>query len=278
MEKLKTLSEIKEILLADLVLDKAQVRTVGVGHGIKELADSIRKIGLLEPIVVCPSDESGKYEILAGQRRFLAHKEIGATTIKAVVLEKPVNEIEAKAISLTENMLREELPTKDMINVCTYLYKKYGSVKHVAEETGLPTHKVSEYVKYDRLIPSLKEMVDKGEVDLKVALRAQDAASVEGEPKTEDAVKLAKEMRTMTGIQQKKIVKEREKNPSKSADTVIEEAKSGRVVQIYVSLGPNVHTALQKYAKVEETSQDDAASSLIEEGLIGKGFIETETE
>ena len=93
--------EIKEIPLDDLVIGKGQVRVRDVGKEINELADSIAKIGLLEPIVVCETEESGKYEILTGQRRFLAHKQLQLEKIKCCVLDGKVDETDAKIISIT---------------------------------------------------------------------------------------------------------------------------------------------------------------------------------
>src|SRR5438132_8086387 len=161
--------ELKEIQLSDLEIGKGQVRTREVGKEIDELADSIRKIGLLEPIVVCESETPGKYEIITGQRRFLAHQELKKKTILAMVIDKRVDEKTAKIISLTENLLRRDLNQRDLVDVCTYLYRKYGTIQAVVEETGLPYSKVNQYVKFDQLIPQLKEMVQKAEVTLPTA-------------------------------------------------------------------------------------------------------------
>ncbi len=273
MKKVKHETKIKEIPLENLYLEKAQVRNVNVGKDIKELADSIRKVGLIEPIIVGPADKDGKHEIYAGQRRFLAHHELGEKTIKAVVTDHHLEEIEAKVISLTENMVRLELPQKDLIDVCTFLYKRYGSIKCVAEETGLSYPKVSQYVKYDRLIPKLKAMVDEG-LDVNVALKAQDAASVTGEPKADVATTYAKEMKTMSGEQRKRVLEESQKDPEKPAEEVLEEAKAGKqIVQLRIQLGPKLNEALQKYSMETHTPPEEAASNLIEEQLKKEGFF-----
>ena len=265
--------EVKEIPLASLVIGKAQVRTRDVGKDIEELAASIAKIGQLEPIVVCPSREKGKYEILTGQRRYLAHKQLGKNTILACILDREVDEIEAKVISVTENLVRNDLNNKDLIDACTALYRRYGSIKDVAEETGLPYPKVAEYVKYDRLRPELKKLVDDSEVELKAALRAQDAASVSGECDTDEAVMLAKELSRMTGAQQTNVVRKRKENPGGDISEIVEEAKSGaKVTQVVVTITANLHQCLKQFAKEEHTSIDDAASSLIEEALTSKGY------
>ena len=66
--------DFKEIPLDDLVIGLGQVRTRDVAKEVDELADSISQVGLLEPIVVCSTEVEGKYEIVTGQRRFLARQ------------------------------------------------------------------------------------------------------------------------------------------------------------------------------------------------------------
>jgi len=267
----------REIRLRDLVISKGQARLSQVGEDIDQLAASIRKVGLLEPIVVCPADKPGKYEILTGQRRVLAHQQLQMETILACVLDKRVDDITAKVISVTENLVRKDLNRRDLITACTALYKQYGSMKDVADETGLPYPKVCEYVKYDRLKPDLKKLVDNGEVDIKAALRAQDAASVSGSYKADEAVKLAKEMSNMSGAQQEHIVKTREANPKRPVDDIIEAAKSGeKITQIVVKLGAGAFSSLKAFASDEGTNTDDAARMLIEEGLSTKGLLKEE--
>ncbi len=267
-----TIKAIKDIPLADLVIGKGQVRVKDVGKELDELADSIEVMGLLEPIVVAPADKSGKYEILTGQRRFLAHKQLKKQTIAAVVLSERVDEHIAKAISVTENLVRRDISQKEKIDACTSLYKKYGSFAAVRDATGLSYDTVRHYVRYDRLVPDLKKLVDDG-VDVKVALRAQDAASVSGTTNVAEAVKLAKEMSGMSGVQQQRIVDDRESNPDTPVDDVIEGAKTGaKITQIVVTLSAEVHRSLQTFANSEGQNQDDAASSLIQEALQQKGF------
>ena len=265
--------EFKDIPLVDLEIGKGQVRLSYPDKDIDELVDSIRKVGLLEPILVAPSGSTGKYEIILGQRRYLAHRLLHAETITAGILDEPVSEIEAKVLSVTENLVRSDLNRKDLIDVCTYLYKHYTSINAVATETGLSATKVSEYVKYDRLIPELKRVVDDGEADLNAALRAQDALATEGELDPQECVKLAKEMTGMSGAQRKNIQKKLIDSPSPSLDEVIEQAKSGeKVTQIVVTLGQQIHRSLTLFARAEGTTIDEAAAQLIENGLLGNEY------
>ena len=271
-----TIQETRDIALTDLVFGKGQARLTNPGKEIDELADSIRVQGLLEPIIVCEADIPGKYEIITGQRRFLAHQELGKDTIRATILDGPITIQEAKAISLTENLVRTDLNSTDLITVCTDLYRTYGSFRSVAEKTGLSANKVKQYVKYDQLHSELKELVDNDRVDIPTALRAQEAASVGvDEVNGEDAQKFALEMASMSGAQRKKMIETRRDDPSMSADDVIEDAKAGgQIFQTRVTLTSTVNSALERYARSEGLTKDDAAGTLIRDGLYVNNFLE----
>ncbi len=268
--------EYREIPLDDLTISKGQVRTQNTGQEIDELARSIETQGLLQPIVVCQAREEGKWEILTGQRRFLAHKHLRKERISAAVLDERVDEGQAKAISITENLIRRQLTGKELKDGVLFLYNIYGTVKEVAEATGLPRNKISEYIKYPRLLKELKGLVDDGVVDVNVAVKAQDAASDdEGVADPEVAVQLAKEMAPMTGVQRKKVHKEIKDHPERNMDDVIERAKTGsKVVQVIATVSNDVHAAIQQVAKEEGENQDDTVALLIEEALIDRGALE----
>lgn len=267
--------EHREIPLDDLTIGKGQVRTQNTGQEIDELARSIETQGLLQPIVVCQAREEGRWEILTGQRRFLAHRHLKRETITAAVLDERVDEGQAKAISITENLIRRKLTGKELKDGILFLYKIYGTVKEVAEATGLPKNKISEYIKYPRLLKELKELVDDHEVDVNVAVKAQDAANDdEGVPNPEVAVQLAKEFTSMTGVQRKKVVQEIKSHPERSVDDVIEGAKTGsKVMQVVATVTQDTHAAIQRVAKEEGANQDDMVALLIEEALIDRGAL-----
>ena len=265
--------EVREIPLEDLEIGLGQVRLRDVSKEVDELADSIRQVGLLDPIVVCESETPGKFEIITGQRRFMAHQELQLDKIMAAVLDERVDETMAKVLSVTENLVRRDLNSADLIDACTHLYHKYGSVRVVSDETGLPYSKVSQYVKYDQLVQPLRQLVDTG-MPIQTALRAQQAASVSGEVNEEEAVKFAKEMAPMSGVQQSKVVSTRTKNPTMTAADIIEDAKAGgRITQVVVTLSSEVHGALTKYAQSQGTNSDDAAGILIRKALYDNDFL-----
>ena len=267
--------EYRDVPLDDLTIGKAQARTSPSMADVDELASSIEKLGLLQPIVVCESVEAGRWEILTGQRRFLAHRRLGRESIPAAILDERVPEAQAKAISITENLIRRNLSGKELVDGVTHLYNHYGSQKAVVEATGLPAGDVRSYVKYPRLKPELKELVDDGAVDVKVALKAQDTSvGPDGQPIVADAVKLARAMGDMSGVQQKKLTKVREQVPEGSVDELIERAKSAdKVTQINATVTMDVHAALRSVAVDEGMNQDETAAMLIEEALMERGVL-----
>lgn len=268
--------EYRDIPLDELVIGMGQVRTQSPGKGIDDLVRSIESQGLLQPIVVCPAREEGKWEILVGQRRFLAHKLLRRESIAAAVLDERVSSGEAKAISITENLIRRQLSGRELKDGILYLYNLYGSISDVVEATGLPKDKVRDNIKYPRLIQELKKLVDDGKVDVNAAVRAQDAATDEADAvKSEFAVMLALEMEPMTGTQRQRVTKVVKARPEKRVEDVIEDAKTGaQVTQIIATVTFDTHAALQRFAREEGTNQDEAAASLIEEALVVRGLLE----
>ena len=262
-----TLGQVQEIALDMLELGKSQART-DPSKGIEELAASIATLGLMNPILVAPVG-GGKFEIIAGQRRFLAHRYLNYDAIQAIVLDRQVDAGEAKARSYVENVRRRDLTTAEKIDTCTELYKLYESVKAVAEKTGLRSDEVSSYVKYPQLVDDLKRMVDGAQLDLKVALQAQRAATdSEGNVDAIAAAKYAQELKSMSNPQRKQFIKTAEQMPDATPEQKIEKGRAQPVLrQIVITVEEGLHRRLQTFAKGEGVTQDEAAATLIEEAL-----------
>jgi ParB family transcriptional regulator, chromosome partitioning protein len=98
--------EIKKIPLSNIVPNRYQPRTVFDDERIEELSLTIRTHGIIQPIVV-REYEQGRFEIIAGERRFRAVTKLGWDTIPAIV--KDFNDAETASVALIENLQREEL-------------------------------------------------------------------------------------------------------------------------------------------------------------------------
>ncbi|RFU67355.1 nucleoid occlusion protein [Peribacillus saganii] len=106
LEKPSNNEEIKHIPIADIVPNRYQPRTVFNEDKIAELAQTIHTHGIIQPIVV-REFQQGKFEIIAGERRFRAMQKLGWDN--APVLVKDFNDTETASVALIENLQREEL-------------------------------------------------------------------------------------------------------------------------------------------------------------------------
>lgn len=135
----------QEIPLSQISIHKSHVRTRKVADDLVPLLESIRKHGLLQPIIVVK--ENGGYGIISGQRRFLAVTQLGWKTIPATILESAMTLGDLRTLSLTENVVRVPMTDQDMMDAVTELFRMYGSIKMIAKETGLAESLVRKYIR-----------------------------------------------------------------------------------------------------------------------------------
>ena len=100
--------EKNKIAINDLIRNKFQPRKNFNKESLEELTNSIRERGVIQPIIVRPSKSSeGKYEIIAGERRWLASQNAGLHEVPVVVLN--VNDVKSLEFSIIENVQRQDL-------------------------------------------------------------------------------------------------------------------------------------------------------------------------
>ncbi len=101
-------NSVNTIAIADLSRNPYQPRQNFKDEKLEELANSIRKNGIIQPIAVRPSKTSpGKYEIVAGERRWLAAQRAGLHKIPVTVLE--LSDVESLEVAIVENIQRDDL-------------------------------------------------------------------------------------------------------------------------------------------------------------------------
>ncbi|MBP2243153.1 ParB family chromosome partitioning protein [Cytobacillus eiseniae] len=106
IEKIGDSEEIKKIPIDLIVPNRFQPRTVFDEDRIEELSRTIHTHGIIQPIVVREFG-NGKYEIIAGERRWRAMNKLGWTEVPAII--KNMNDTETASVALIENLQREEL-------------------------------------------------------------------------------------------------------------------------------------------------------------------------
>ncbi len=132
---------------------------------VRELAESIRENGLLQPILLRPAN--GRYEIVAGDRRYLAHKMLDRKEINAIV--KELNDHETVVIRGIENLQRENLTPSEEGRVYLLLKDEGGlSTKEIAKKTGKSWNTVVRYINFAQCPEEIRWAVDRKEISLKV--------------------------------------------------------------------------------------------------------------
>lgn len=104
--KLKPMSEMAEIDIADIIPNPTQPRTQFDEEALDELADSIRQLGVIQPVTVKRTD-GGKYIIISGERRWRAAQRADLKSLPAYIRE--VDDENLHAMALVENIQRQDL-------------------------------------------------------------------------------------------------------------------------------------------------------------------------
>ena len=104
-EKIQEGESVLKLKIVEVEPNREQPRKHFDEEALDELAESIKRYGLIQPIIVTKKDDY--YQIIAGERRWRASKRAGLTEIPAIVRE--VDERKNKEIALIENIQREDL-------------------------------------------------------------------------------------------------------------------------------------------------------------------------
>jgi ParB/RepB/Spo0J family partition protein len=115
----------------DAIEAEVQVRTEFDEPSIADLAEDIKKRGMLQPVLLRPALNGNKYIIIAGERRIRAARLAGLTAVPAIVGE--VSESQAADMQLAENIQREDLSLKDVAAAVRRLYDREGKIDKVTE-------------------------------------------------------------------------------------------------------------------------------------------------
>ena len=150
-----------------------------------DLTESIKKNGILSPLIVRPID-NGEYEIISGHRRLFASKQAGLTEVPAFVTE--LDRDKATIILVDSNLHREHLlPSEkafaykmkvEAMNrqgertdlTSSPVGKRLNTYEVIAEESGESRNQIHRYIRLTKLLPKLLEYVDNGQISFTPAV------------------------------------------------------------------------------------------------------------
>ena len=156
---------LERLPLGQLQRGKYQPRRDIQPEALEELADSIRAQGVMQPIVVRPVGE-GRYEIIAGERRWRASQLAELDTIPAVIREGISDEI-ALALALIENIQRENLnPVEEALALKRLLEEFELTQQQVGDAVGRSRAQVTNLLRLLTLEQEVQTLLERGELDM----------------------------------------------------------------------------------------------------------------
>ncbi len=139
-----------------------QTRTGFDEDKLKELAASISATGVVQPIVVRPAKD-GRYTLITGERRLMASKQAGKTTVPAIVRE--VSDLQTMEMTVVENLQRADLNPMEQARAYERLSREFHlTQEQMAERTGKDRATVANFLRLLRLPDDVQQMVEAGEL------------------------------------------------------------------------------------------------------------------
>lgn len=173
-----------EVATGSLDPNPLQPRTTMAPERLQELAASIRESGMVQPILVRRT--GGRFQIIAGERRFRAAQKLGLLTVPVVVRDVPDDHL--LELALVENIQREELSPLEEAQAFHRLQEELGlTQEQVARKVGRDRSTVANSVRLLRLAKEVRDLLVAGRLD------AGHARALLAVDRAEDQIALARE-------------------------------------------------------------------------------------
>lgn len=162
--KSKPMSEMAQIAIADITPNPMQPRTVFDEEALAELADSIRTLGVIQPVTVKRGSD-GKYILISGERRWRASQAAGLDTLPAYIRE--VDDTDLHAMALVENLQRRDLNAIEVALGLQRLIEECGlSQDALSDKVGMKRSTVSNYIRLLKLPVEVQLAIKEGVISM----------------------------------------------------------------------------------------------------------------
>lgn len=153
-------NKLREIPLSNIDPNPGQPRLIVDEARLEELVESIREHGVIQPVVVRYTDK-GRYQLIAGERRWRACNELGMEKIPALIRE--ASDLEASAVALIENIQREDLNPLEEARAYQQLIDQYGLTQdEVSRRVGKSRPFIANMVRLLNLPGEIIDLVKEG--------------------------------------------------------------------------------------------------------------------
>ncbi len=156
---------LQDVPVSNIEPGRYQPRTVMDPDRLEELAESIKAQGLVQPIVIRPLAKAGRYELIAGERRWRATQLAGLSTIPAIIRE--MEDESALALGLIENIQREDLNPLEEANALKRLIDEFALTHaEAADAVGRSRAAVTNLLRLLELESAVRAMIEKNQLSM----------------------------------------------------------------------------------------------------------------
>lgn len=230
--------------VTDLEPNRNQPRVIFDEESLQELADSIKEVGIIQPIIV-RTQAGGGYQIVAGERRWRASQIAGLTEVPVII--KDLSDREMAELALIENLQREDLDAVEEAEGYRHLMSEYAMTQEqVAERVGKSRPAVANSVRLLELPGQVLELLRNGDI------AAGHARALLSLPTEDDMIRVgtmaAKKGMTVRDVE-KTVKKEKEAGKGKKADRTQQTGRNSFLDEVEIALSE----ALRRRVKVTGT-------------------------
>ena len=157
-------ARVQEISVEEIRPNRYQPRQDFDEAALENLKDSVKRIGIIEPLLVRRLPEQG-YELIAGERRLRAAKLAGIRMVPAMIRE--YNDAEISEIALIENIQREDLNALEEAKAYDRLMKEFGLTQDImAKKIGRSRSHIANFLRLLKLEPHVQDYVANGALSM----------------------------------------------------------------------------------------------------------------
>jgi ParB family chromosome partitioning protein len=149
-----------EVLIDSIDPNPYQTRRRINEQALEELAESIRASGVVQPVVLRPA-ANGRFQIVAGERRWLASKRAGRNTVPAIV--RQISNEQAMEITIIENLQREDLNPIEQAHAFERLSREFGlTQEQIATRAGKDRASIANFIRLLKLPEEVQSAMEDG--------------------------------------------------------------------------------------------------------------------
>lgn len=157
-------SRVFELGVDQIEPNKNQPRRTFNEQSLSELADSIREFGIIQPIIVRRLNGEERYEIITGERRLRAAKQVGLTSIPAII-NVNIDDTSSLVMALIENIHRENLSPIEQAHTYKQLLDEFNIThEDLSKKVGKSRATITNSIRILNLPVSVQKLIDEGKV------------------------------------------------------------------------------------------------------------------